>query len=82
MLHGARRGGDDNLQRVFVLGASALNFRNDLALVGNASTQLPVTPMTSVSRTQSFHYDYTCLCCLSTVPELLIPSSLHTLRSM
>ena len=43
-----RRGGEDNLTRVFVLGASALKFRGDLALVANASTQLPVTPQTSV----------------------------------
>lgn len=41
-------GGGDGLQRVFVLGASLLNFRNDKALVGNASTQLPVTPQTQV----------------------------------
>ncbi|MCJ1425737.1 hypothetical protein MMC29_003637 [Sticta canariensis] len=48
---GRRRhaGGSDNLQRVFVLGASLLNFRNDKALVGNASAQLPLTPQTQVA---------------------------------
>ncbi|KAK9809626.1 hypothetical protein WJX73_008770 [Symbiochloris irregularis] len=44
-----RRGGDDALTKVFILGASALSFRGDLNLVGNASTQLPVTPQTSAS---------------------------------